>query len=144
MKDHNLNRFIEAQAHYYDAALSELRSGKKQSHWMWFMFPQIRGLGFSETSKRYAIQNIDEAKAYLADPILGKRLTILCNVLLNLENRTAAEIFGYPDNMKLQSSMTLFTQVDGRDSVFAAVLKKYYGGTKDPVTLQILLDLSKG
>ena len=105
---------------------------------MWFIFPQLQGLGFSEMSKRYAIRDVDEAGLYLADPTLGKRLISLCNELLKLENVTASELFGYPDDMKLQSSMTLFAAAKGGDNVFESVLKKYYGGARDPATLQIL------
>ena len=138
MKDYNLKRFLEAQTNSYENALAELRAGRKRSHWMWFIFPQLQGLGSSEMSKRYAIRDLDEARLYLADPILGKRLINLCNELLKLENVTASEIFGYPDDMKLQSSMTLFAAAKGGDNVFESVLKKYYGGARDPATLQIL------
>ena len=144
MKDYNLKRFLEAQTNSYENALAELRAGRKRSHWMWFIFPQLQGLGSSEMSKRYAIRDLDEARLYLADPILGKRLINLCNELLKLENVTASEIFGYLDDMKLQSSMTLFAATTGGDNVFESVLKKYYGGAKDPATLQILQEPSKG
>lgn len=142
MNEYNLNRFVDAQVDSYETALTELRHGRKLSHWMWYIFPQIQGLGSSELSRRYAIRNIDEAKSYLAHPILRNRLISLCNELLKLENSTVADIFGYPDDMKLQSSMTLFAQAEGTDSVFMSVLKKYYGGAKDPATLQILNDLA--
>ena len=144
MKDYNLKRFLEAQVNSYEKALAELRAGRKRSHWMWFIFPQIQGLGSSEMSKRYAIRDLDEAKLYLAEPILGKRLIGLCNELLKLENVTASGIFGYPDDMKLQSSMTLFAEAEGADFIFNSVLKKYYGGAKDPATLKILHELSEG
>ena len=144
MKDYNLKRFLDAQKSSFETALSELRAGRKRSHWMWYIFPQIQGLGSSEMSRRYAIRDLDEAKLYLAEPILGKRLINLCSELLKLENATASEIFGYPDDIKLQSSMTLFAQAEGPDSVFTSVLNKYYGGAKDAATLKILNDLSRG
>src|ERR1700733_10662009 len=100
MQDYNLQRFVEAQEGSFETALGELRSGRKQTHWMWYIFPQIRGLGKSEISKRFAIQGIEEARAYLGHPILGGRLIFVCSTLLELENLTAMAIFGYPDNMK--------------------------------------------
>ena len=110
MDNNNLKRFLDAQEKSFDTALAELRAGRKRSHWMWYIFPQIQGLGSSEMSRRYAIRDPDEARAYLADPVLSKRLIDLCNELLKLENLTATQIFGYPDDMKLQSSMTLFAE----------------------------------
>lgn len=142
MDNYNLKRFLDAQDKSFDTALTELRAGRKRSHWMWYIFPQIQGLGPSEMSRRYAIRDLDEARAYLADPVLSKRLIDLCNELLKLGNLTANQIFGYPDDMKLQSSMTLFAEANKGDNVFLSVLKKYYGGAKDPVTLQILNELS--
>ena len=134
---YNLERFIEAQEKYYERALSEIRAGQKQSHWMWFIFPQIQGLGFSETSKFYAIESIGEAEAFLKHPILGGRLVNICNALLQLPSNNANKIFGSPDDLKLQSSMTLFSLLKN-DPVFKMVLEKFFNGKKDPKTLEII------
>jgi uncharacterized protein (DUF1810 family) len=134
----NLQRFIDAQDRDYPVALAEMRSGRKRSHWIWYIFPQITGLGFSEMSKRYAIQSLDEATQYLHHPLLGPRLITLCNVLLDLPGRNATEIMGSPDDIKLRSSMTLFAMVPDADPVFEAVLDKFFNGEKDPATLQII------
>ena len=134
----DLTRFINAQAGNYHSALSEVRKGKKRSHWMWYIFPQIKGLGFSETSKFYAIQNLDEAAAYLHDPVLGKRLVEISKALLNLPGSSAYQIFGSPDDMKLRSSMTLFAAVPGADAVFQTVLDKYFNGSPDTATLRLI------
>lgn len=131
----HLNRFLEAQEHSYSAALSEIRSGRKKTHWMWFIFPQVAGLGFSSTSVFYAINSLDEAWAYLAHPVLGNRLAACCQALLELEGLTAHEIFGSPDDLKLCSSMTLFATVSPAGSVFEQVLAKNYQGIPDPRTL---------
>ena len=135
---HDLNRFVEAQAAVYQRALAELRNGHKRSHWMWFIFPQIEGLGFSAISQRYAIKSREEARAYLEHEILGPRLTACVEVLLNLEGLSADEIFGYPDEMKLRSCATLFAEVAHAGSVFHRLLEKYFDGEPDPKTLQLL------
>ncbi|GIW78420.1 MAG: calpastatin [Gemmatales bacterium] len=135
---YGLNRFIEAQQGVYEQALAEIRQGRKRSHWMWFVFPQIDGLGFSATTKRYSIKSREEARAYLDHPVLGARLRECCEALLALEGRTAHEIFGYPDDLKLQSCATLFAQVAGKGSVFEQILEKYYGGQPDEKTLRLL------
>jgi uncharacterized protein (DUF1810 family) len=135
---YNLQRFIDAQESVYAVALSEIENGRKRSHWMWFIFPQIAGLGFSATSKLYAIKNMDEAAAYLQHPILGNRLFIISQELLKLGNNNAHSIFGSPDDIKLQSSMTLFSSVHNSDMVFGLVLEKFFKGIKDPNTLAIL------
>lgn len=124
----NLIRFLEAQNHIYLKALAEVRNGQKESHWMWFVFPQIKGLGFNETAKFYGIVDLDEAEAYLAHPVLGKHLIEISEALLKIEDKTATEIFGTPDDMKLRSCMTLFSKVPGTDEVFEKVLNKYFGG----------------
>jgi uncharacterized protein (DUF1810 family) len=134
----DLKKFLDAQQRDYAVALSEIRAGKKTSHWMWYIFPQIYGLGFSDMSKRYAINDLPEAAAYLSHPVLGKRLMEISNTLLNLPAHDAREVMGNPDDLKLCSSMTLFAQVPGADPVFAAVLKKYFQGEKDKATLQLL------
>jgi uncharacterized protein (DUF1810 family) len=135
---HNLVRFVEAQKDVYDEALAEIRAGEKQSHWMWFIFPQIAGLGFSAMSVRYAIQNLAEAKAYLEHPILGPRLRECFAAVLWVEGRSAHEIFGSPDDMKLHSSATLFAHVSPKGSVFEHVLEKYFGGKTDDATMKLI------
>ena len=136
--DYNLERFIDAQRSDYSVALSEIKRGRKQSHWMWYIFPQIQGLGFSSTSKYYSIKNIDEAEAYLIHPVLGSRLIEICHALLALETKDAHKIFGSPDDVKLKSSMTLFSEVPGADKVFQSVLQNFFNGTKDGKTLQLI------
>ena len=136
-KETNLERFIDAQERSYQIALSEIKNGKKQSHWMWYIFPQVQGLGFSETSKFYAIKNIDEAKEFLLHPVLGNRLVNLCNELLKLESDNANSIFGSPDDLKLKSSMTLFSSLN-INPVFQMVLEKFFNGTGDNKTLELI------
>ncbi|MDB5119851.1 MAG: calpastatin [Sphingobacteriales bacterium] len=138
IKENNLQRFIDAQAADYQKALSEIKSGRKQSHWMWYIFPQIHGLGFSETSKFFALQGIEEADEYLKHPLLGNRLIEICNELLKLEGNNATSIFGKPDDLKLKSSMTLFSCLSDTNVVFQSVLVKFFNGTKDSKTLQII------
>ena len=135
--NNNLNRFIEAQNRDYDIALAEIRAGKKVSHWMWYIFPQIAGLGMSYTAQLYAIKDIEEARQYIAHPVLGARLIEISNALLTLDCSDAAAVMGYPDDLKLRSCMTLFVQVSD-DPVFDAVLAKFYGGTADARTLELL------
>jgi len=134
----NLQRFVAAQEGVYERALGELRAGRKRTHWMWFVFPQLAGLGFSATAQHYAIADLAEARAYLADPLLGQRLRRCAEALLAHEGLGAREIFGSPDDLKLRSSMTLFVRVAERDSVFGRVLERYYGGAEDPRTLELL------
>ena len=136
-KETNLERFISAQEKSYPIALSEIKKGKKQSHWMWYIFPQLQGLGFSETSKFYAIKDIDEAKEFLLHPVLGNRLVDLCNELLKLEPDNATSIFGSPDDLKLKSSMTLFSSLK-INPVFQKVLDKLFNGAKDSKTLELI------
>ncbi len=133
-----LQRFLDAQDGVYEQALAELRAGRKRSHWMWFVFPQIAGLGHSSTAVYYAIADLAEARAYLAHPLLGARLAECAGALLGVTGRTAHEILGSPDDLKLRSSMTLFAQVAGPDSVFRRVLERYYGGEADARTLDLL------
>ncbi|HEX5154093.1 MAG TPA: DUF1810 domain-containing protein [Parafilimonas sp.] len=136
--DYNLERFIEAQQSDYAIALSEIKAGKKQSHWMWYVFPQMLGLGYTSTSIHYGIKNLGEAAAYLEHEVLGKRLIEISTALLSLETNDAHKIFGSPDNMKLRSCMTLFSLVPDADKVFQAVLDKFFNGRKDEKTLQLL------
>lgn len=133
----NLQRFIEAQRNDYGTALSEIKNGKKRSHWMWYIFPQIDGLGFSETSRYYAIKDIEEAKAFLQDKVLGSRLIEICTELLSLTSNDAHGIFGSPDDMKLKSSMTLFASLQIHP-VFQQVLDKFFKGSPDEKTVQII------
>jgi uncharacterized protein (DUF1810 family) len=135
---YRLSRFIEAQEPVYETVLSELEYGRKESHWMWFIFPQIAGLGHSPTTLRFAISSLDEARAYLAHPLLGSRL-IQCTRTINaLRNRTAHQIFGSPDDMKLRSSMTLFRQAADDPEPFKTAIDRYFDGVSDPLTLDIL------
>jgi uncharacterized protein (DUF1810 family) len=133
-----LNRFVQAQEKVYPRALTEIKRGRKRSHWMWFIFPQIDGLGHSSTARFYAIKSEDEAKAYLDHPLLGTRLIECGEALLKIQGASAAEIFGYPDDLKLRSSMTLFASVAEPNSVFSRVLERYYQGQPDPQTLELL------
>jgi uncharacterized protein (DUF1810 family) len=133
----DLKRFLEAQETDFETALAEIRKGRKQSHWMWYIFPQIAGLGFSSTSKFYAIKDRGEAENYLAHPVLGKRLIEISNALLGVEGKTANQIFGSPDDVKLKSSMTLFGALDDTNPVFRKVLDKYFNGAKDQRTLEL-------
>jgi len=135
--EYNLERFIDAQEASYEIALSEIKSGRKKSHWMWYIFPQVQGLGFSDTSKFYAIKNIGEARAFLEHPVLGERLVRICNALLHLESDNAHNIFGSPDDLKLRSSMTLFSSLN-INPVFQKLLEKFFNGIKDDKTLQII------
>ena len=135
----SLERFLEAQENKYDIALSEIKAGKKESHWMWYIFPQISGLGYSETAKYYAIKDIDEAKKYLNHPILGSRLKEISTILLNLEQDDASVIFGYPDDLKLKSCMTLFSQVEEvGNNIFEQIIDKFFDGEYDHSTLPFL------
>ena len=134
----DLNRFLNAQQRDYATALTEIKAGRKRSHWMWYIFPQIEGLGFSDMAKRYAINDLAEATDYLAHPVLGRRLKEISTALLNLPSNHATEVMGSPDDLKLRSSMTLFALVEGNDSVFNKVLKKFFDGHKDPATLQLV------
>jgi uncharacterized protein (DUF1810 family) len=133
---YDLVRFVHAQAGDYERALGEIRSGRKRSHWMWYIFPQIEGLGFSAMSQRYAIKSLAEARAYRDHPLLGRRLVECCDAVLSALGRSASEIFGSPDDLKLKSCATLFASVSPPDSVFARLLDKFYQGERDRKTLQ--------
>ena len=139
---YKLTRFLDAQNQVYLNALSEIRKGKKQTHWMWFIFPQLKGLGRSSTADYYGITGLEEASAYLQHPVLGKHLVQIASALLESQGRTASDIFGSPDDMKLRSSMTLFSQVENTDPVFQKVLDKYCQGKPDEVTLKIVKQLA--
>ena len=135
---YDLERFVSAQHSIYAEVVSELRAGMKTSHWMWFIFPQIRGLGGSPVSIEYAISSREEAAAYLQHPVLGPRLKECTQLVLDVENRSAEEIFGSPDDMKFRSSMTLFAQVSADDDIFNRALRQYFGGVPDQLTLDRL------
>ena len=135
---HNLIRFVEAQANSYDRALSEISSGHKRSHWMWYIFPQFAGLAYSSTSMFYSIKSIAEAKAYLSHSVLGPRLLECMEAVVRVDGRTAIEIFGLPDDMKLRSCATLFAQVSPTNSVFERLLDKYFQGEVDEKTVRLL------
>ncbi len=134
----DLQRFVSAQAGCYDEVVAELAAGEKRSHWMWFIFPQLDGLGHSAMARRYAIKSRAETQAYLQHPLLGSRLAECCRLLLDCDNPSISAIMGYPDDLKLKSSMTLFAAVSPAGSVFQRVLDKYYGGEADTQTLRLL------
>jgi len=134
----DLSRFTNAQENIYDSVLAELRNGRKRTHWMWYIFPQVDGLGHSATAKHYAIKSPEEARQYMNHPVLGQRLMECAEAVCAVEGRSASEIFGYPDHLKLKSSMTLFAYVAVPGSVFSRVLDKYFNGEQDALTLQIL------
>ena len=141
-KENNLERFLSAQERSYETALAEIKRGRKQSHWMWYIFPQIQGLGYSEPSNFYAIKDVEEAKEFLLHPVLGERLIRICNELLKLQERNANKIFGSSDDLKFKSSMTLFSFVD-TTSVFDQMLKKFFNGAKDSKTLNIIANQAR-
>ena len=139
----DLNRFVDAQADDYAQALTEINNGRKRSHWIWYIFPQLNGLGFSEMARFYGIRDIEEATAYLAHPVLGPRLIEISKALVALKTQSASQVMGSPDDLKLRSSMTLFSQVDKAGSiqggqVFQAVLDKFFDGKPDPKTVSML------
>ncbi len=134
----SLERFVQAQARDYDTALREIRGGRKRSHWMWYIFPQLRGLGFSSTAQFYGLRDLDEARAYMAHPVLGARLVEISGALLALETDNASAVMGYPDDLKLRSCMTLFELAAPEQPVFARVLDKFYAGRRDSRTLELL------
>jgi uncharacterized protein (DUF1810 family) len=135
---YDLDRFERAQVGDYEQAVSEIMTGRKRTHWMWYIFPQLDGLAFSSTSKRYSIKSIDEARAYLDHPVLGPRLLKCAEAAVNVEGKSATAIFGSPDDLKLQSCATLFECVSPPNSVFDRILEKYYGGERDGKTLRLL------
>jgi uncharacterized protein (DUF1810 family) len=135
---YDLERFVQAQRYDYEQALSEVKRGRKRSHWIWYIFPQIEGLGFSSMCRRYSIKSVAEARAYLAHPLLGPRLIECAEAALGVEGRSAHEIFGSPDDMKLRSCATLFAYVSPAGSVFERVLDKYFHGEPDRQSLRLL------
>ena len=138
MDPFDLSRFVQAQQQTYDQALSELQRGRKQSHWMWYVFPQLDGLGFSPITMRFSIKSEDEARAYLKHPTLGPRLLECAEAILSIEGKSAREILGSPDDLKLKSCATLFAHVSPPGSVFERILEKFYTGERDAATLRLL------
>jgi uncharacterized protein (DUF1810 family) len=135
---HDLNRFVRAQEHDYAPALAEMRSGRKRTHWMWYIFPQLDGLGFSATARRYGIRGLDEARAYLEHPVLGPRLVACAEAVLAVQGHSVREIFGTPDDLKLNSCATLFAEVSPAGSVFHRLIEVYFGGAPDGRSLTLL------
>jgi uncharacterized protein (DUF1810 family) len=135
---YNLHRFLDAQERVYDRVLDELRAGRKSSHWIWFIFPQIIGLGHSGMAQKFAIASLDEAKAYLQHPVLGPRLRECTQLVLDVEGRSAEEIFSYPDHLKFRSCLTLFLTAATDNTLFKAALLKYFDGKPDQLTLDLL------
>jgi uncharacterized protein (DUF1810 family) len=135
---YDLNRFVLAQDGVYPQALTEIRSGRKRSHWMWYIFPQYEGLGSSPTAQRYAIRSLEEAEAYLEHPVLGPRLVESAEAVLAIEGREASDVFGFPDDMKLHSCATLFAHASPPGSVFERLIGKYFGGERDANTVHLL------
>jgi uncharacterized protein (DUF1810 family) len=134
----DLRRYVDAQDAVYETVLAELRNGAKRSHWIWFVFPQLRGLGRSPTAARFGIASLEEASAYLAHPVLGRRLRECTRLVAAIDGRSVDEIFGWPDNLKVRSSMTLFARATDDDADFRTVLDKFYGGEEDPATVELL------
>lgn len=130
-----LQRFVDAQEPVYETVLGELRAGRKRGHWMWFIFPQIVGLGRSAMAQRFALSSLEEASAYLAHPVLGRRLRECAMLVAGISGRSITEIFGHPDDMKFRSSMTLFARAAPDEPIFATCLRRYFGGEPDPQTL---------
>lgn len=135
---HDLGRFVRAQEGDYEQALAEIRDGRKRSHWIWYVFPQIDGLGYSSMSRRYAIKSLAEARAYRDHAVLGRRLVECAEAALGVEGRSAREILGSPDDLKLKSCATLFASVTPPDSVFARLLDRFFDGERDGNTLQLI------
>jgi len=134
----DLQRFVDAQDRVYDGVLGELRAGAKRSHWIWFIFPQLSALGSSSTAKLFGVESLAEARAYLAHPVLGPRLRECARLVTSIEGHSVDEIFGWPDNLKVRSSMTLFARAADDNADFLAVLEKFYGGQQDPRTLELI------
>ena len=138
MDKYNLSRFLEAQMVTYDSAMLELARGSKKSHWIWYIFPQIEGLGISDTAKLYSIKSLEEGRAYLEHPVLGPRLVEACEILLSLKEASMDEVMGFPDDLKLLSSMTLFEVVSDSNSIFTKMIEFYYEGRRDKASLDII------
>ena len=137
-EDKELDKFVSAQARDYACALAEIKSGRKRSHWMWYIFPQLQGLGFSPTAQYYGIRDLEQAMDYMAHPVLGPRLVEISTALLGLDTSSPSAVMGYPDDLKLCSCMTLFELAAPEEPVFGRVLEKFYGGRRDRMTLNLL------
>ena len=142
MDQYNLNRFIEAQMAIYEGAMLELARGRKDSHWVWYIFPQIEGLGNSDTIKLYAIKSLEEGRAYLKHPVLGQRLIKACEILLSLKDASMDEVMGFPDDLKLLSSMTLFEALSDSNSIFTKIIEFYFEDERDEISLKLIKELS--
>jgi len=138
MDQYNLNRFIEAQMTTYEGAMLELARGRKESHWVWYIFPQIKGLGRSDTAKLYSIKSLEEGRSYLEHSVLGPRLIKACEILLSLKDASMDEVMGFPDNLKLLSSMTLFETLSDSNSIFTKIIELYFDDVRDDASLKIL------
>jgi uncharacterized protein (DUF1810 family) len=138
MDQYNLNRFIEAQMTTYEGAMLELTRGRKESHWVWYIFPQIEGLGRSDTAKLYSIKSLEEGRAYLEHPVLGPRLIEACEILLNLKDASIDEVMGFPDDLKLLSSMTLFEFISGSNSIFTKMIELYFDDERDENSIKLI------
>jgi uncharacterized protein (DUF1810 family) len=138
MDQYNLNRFIKAQMTTYEGAMLELAGGRKESHWVWYIFPQIEGLGRSDTAKLYSIKSLEEGRAYLEHLVLGPRLVEACEILLSLKNASMDEVMGFPDDLKLLSSMTLFEAFSKSNSIFTRIIEVYFDNERDEATLEII------
>ena len=138
MDQYNLNRFIEAQMTTYEGAMLELTRGRKESHWVWYIFPQIEGLGRSDTAKLYSIKSLEEGRAYLEHSVLGPRLIKACEILLSLKDTSMDEVMGFPDDLKLLSSVTLFEAISEPNTIFTKIIEIYFDGERDKTSLEIL------
>jgi len=138
MNQYNLNRFIEAQMATYEGAMRELARGRKESHWIWYIFPQIEGLGRSDTAKLYSIKSLEEGRAYLEHLVLGPRLVEACEILLSLKDASMDEVMGFPDDLKLLSSMTLFESISESNSIFTKIIEVYFDDQRDKASLMII------
>ena len=138
MDQYNLNRFLEAQMTTYEGAILELARGRKESHWIWYVFPQIDGLGRSDTAKLYSIKSLKEGRAYLEHPVLGPRLVEACEILLSLKDASMDEVMGFPDDLKLLSSMTLFDALSDSSSIFTKIIEIYFDDERDEASLEII------
>ena len=141
MDQYNLNRFIEAQMAIYEGAMLELARGRKDSHWVWYIFPQITGLGSSETAKLYSIKSLEEGRAYLKHSVLGPRLVEACEILLSLKDVSMDEVMGFPDDLKLLSSMTLFEALSDSNSIFTKIIEFYFEDERDEISLKLIKEL---
>jgi uncharacterized protein (DUF1810 family) len=142
MDKYNLSRFLEAQMVTYEGAMLELVRGRKESHWIWYIFPQIEGLGRSDTAKLYSIKSLEEGRAYLEHPVLGQRLIEACEILLSLKDASMDEVMGFPDDLKLLSSMTLFEALSDSNSIFTKIIEVYFDDERDEVSLKLIKELS--